>query len=60
MDPKPFYLSKTFWVNLIMAICPSIPGAGPFVSSHPMIIVEIFAAVNIALRFVTKSGISIS
>lgn len=60
MNSKAFYLSKTFWVNLLMALCPAIPGASDFLNAHPMLVAEIFAGVNIALRFLTHSAVTLS
>lgn len=58
--PKPFYWSKTFWTNLIMAIIPAIPYANDYVMAHPDIFMSFFAVINIGLRFLSKTPITIN
>ncbi len=62
MEPKkPFYASKTLWVNLI-AVVAAVTGAfgmdlGLDPESQAGIVGAIMAVVNIVLRFTTKSAI---
>ena len=55
---KKWYLSKTIYVNLIMAICAFIPVIKDNVSSYPEIAGVIVAVVNFILRLSTKDKIS--
>lgn len=58
---KPWWASKTLWVNLI-ALVASIGGAyGLNITpeAQASIVTAILAGANIALRFITKDGISI-
>lgn len=59
MEPsvKPSYLSKTLWVNLLLALAPFIPGASDFVAANPDIAMSIVAGVNLILRLITKDKI---
>ena len=57
MDSKPWYLSKTVWVNvllLIVSIGDALLGS-PLVRGTPVAdhITSVVAAVNLALRFLT-------
>lgn len=58
MESKAFWLSKTFWINVI-ALAAIIAQS---VAGKEIINVEaqasILAAVNIVLRFVTKSAVT--
>lgn len=56
----PPYLSKTLWTNAIIAAVAFFPGAQAYVTAHPMIVVEVLAGVNIVLRILTKSKLSLS
>jgi len=60
MESKPFYLSKTFWFNILSALWFFI---GPRVGL-PELSPEIFGTIitvgNVILRFITKTEVSIS
>lgn len=61
MDTKPAYQSKTLWTNLILALTAIlIPGVNAWVVAHPDYVVYVFAAVNMALRFLTKGKIELT
>lgn len=51
---KKFYLSKTFWINLIAII--ALVGFGMETVS-PEIQIAILAVINMVLRFITKQPI---
>ncbi len=58
---KPFYASKTLWVNLI-AVVAAVTGAfgvdlGLDPESQTAIVGAVMAVVNIVLRFTTKTSI---
>ena len=57
---KPFWQSKTLWINLIMALAAFIPGAAEWISGHPEIMSIAFVAINIVLRLVSKDQITIA
>ena len=62
VDPKPFYASKTLWVNLV-AVVVALSGAfgidlGLDPETQVTVVAAIMGVVNIILRFTTKSAIS--
>lgn len=63
MTPKAFYLSKTFWVNLIttvialLTILPEQPVIPPEWQPYILLAVGIL---NVVLRFLTNQPISLS
>lgn len=59
-NSKPVYLSKTLWVNLIMAVGAFIPGVGEWIQAHPDLFAGVFAVINVILRLLTKDKLSIS
>ena len=64
METKPFWASKTLWINTI-ALVAAITGAfgidlGLDAETQTAVIAGIMAAVNIVLRFVTDSGVGVS
>lgn len=60
MNAKPFYLSKTFWVNLVALASMAVPQVREFLDGNPETVVGVLVAVNVLLRFATKGGISLS
>ncbi len=64
METKPFYASKTLWVNLI-AVVAAVTSAlglelGLDVETQGTIVLAIMGVVNIVLRFTTKTAVSAS
>jgi len=62
MEPKPKIplLSKTLWVNLILAVTALVyPPANEYVSAHPELVMLVVSGLNIVLRLVTKEAIQI-
>ncbi len=58
---KPFYLSKTFWTNVLMfVVVYFLPESIKPMIQNPETLASIFAVVNIILRFVTKDKVTIS
>jgi len=54
-------LSKTLWTNLILGITAMfVPVVNEYVLSNPEAVVLIFSLINMVLRLVTKSKISLS
>jgi len=60
MPSKSPLLSKTLWVNLVVAIAAFIPPVSAFLSANPTIFVVVFSIVNVLLRLVTKQAIEIA
>ena len=62
MESKKWYASKTMWVNLVAAAAglSGIFGFQEYLDAEVQasIVTAIMAVVNIALRIVTKSGVS--
>ena len=58
MDSKPWYTSKTLWVNAIAfaALLVQSFGTGFVIDAEHQI--GILAVINLVLRLVTKTGIS--
>lgn len=60
MENKPAYLSKTLWVNVIVAILAlAYPAGAEFVKGNESLVMAGFALVNIVLRLATKNGVQI-
>lgn len=62
MDNKPWYESKTIWINAIAAFLAALEGTigglQPVLGEHAMAIIATFLpAINIALRTVTSAPI---
>jgi len=56
-EPKPFYMSKTLWVNaiaIIVAVVASVTGY----DVDPEAQVGVLALVNMILRVITKQGLT--
>lgn len=61
MDAKSPLLSKTLWVNLVLALSAIfVPSVGAFIQAHPDVTAVVFAGINMVLRLVTKKPIEIS
>lgn len=59
-ETKSPLLSKTLWVNFLVAACALFfPPAGAFITSHPEMVVVVVTVVNMALRLITKKQIEI-
>ncbi len=60
MLAKPWYQSKTFYVNLIIALSPIVPGAEKFFSENPDSIMIGIAVINIILRLFTRKPLELT
>lgn len=58
-DTKPTYLSKTLWLNLILAIAAFFPNISSVVQSHPELTIAGFAIANMIMRVVSKSELTL-
>lgn len=59
-DPKPFWQSKTFWVNALALVGLAIPQSAAFIAEHLGASGAVWAVVNMVLRVVSKDKISLS
>ena len=59
MDSKPWYLSKTLWVNVLMFIL-AIAQSDLFLSFNidPAIIAAVLTGVNFILRLITTTAVT--
>ena len=64
MQVKPFYLSKTFWVQLLalvgVAVGAKVPAVAEFIQNYFAELGSGWALVNMALRFISKDKVSLS
>lgn len=60
MQSKPFYLSKTYWVNLVMLLVVFIPEQYKPIAMSPEVQALGFAVVNFILRAVTKDKVTLN
>lgn len=57
---KPAYLSKTLWVNALLAVSALfVPSINEWVVVNPDSVAIVFTVVNFALRLITKDKISL-
>ncbi len=64
MDSKPFWASRTLWINAI-ALVAAVSGAFGFElgldpETQTALVAGVMAAVNIVLRLVTDSAVGVS
>lgn len=55
---KPFWLSKTFWTNLVMLVGTQIPALADKLT--PDMIAGIFGGMNILLRLISKDKVTLN
>jgi hypothetical protein len=62
--PKPFWASKTLWINLITLVAAISTAFGVDLGLDPeaqiAIVGTVMSVINIVLRFVTRAPVSIS
>ena len=56
---KNILKSKTFWVNILMAVSVMFPAVQAFIASNPDIFTWVFVGLNLVLRLVTKGAVQI-
>ena len=59
MESKPIYQSKTFWVNVIMAVAIPLLPESIKVYFSPENIAYFFAGVNMLLRLISKGKVEL-
>lgn len=57
---KPWYQSKTLWVNFIAIAGMFIPAAQSYIAQHPTASVDVIGALNVFLRLISGDRIEIS
>ena len=57
---KGFYKSKTYWFNVIVAVCAFYPPVTEFMQSNTAIITAVWAGLNMALMAISKNKISLT
>jgi len=60
MESKPVYLSKTVWINLVMAVSVFVPIVNSYLVAHPESFVVVFTVVNVILRLVSHGKLELS
>jgi len=60
MENKPFYLSKTFWVQVLAVVAVIVPKSHDFIVSNLGESAAIWAVINMVLRVVSKDKLSLS
>lgn len=56
---KNILLSKTFWLNLLLALSPLLPGVGEWLASHMELVASIWGGLNIVLRLISKDKVTL-
>lgn len=60
METKKPWLSKTLILNLVVAISAmAMPSVAEFIKEHPDVVMASFAAINFALRLITKDKVGL-
>lgn len=56
---KPWWYSKTVWLNILALLAMAIPAVRDWVAKNPVEPVAVFTALGVIIRFVTSGKISI-
>lgn len=51
---KSVFLSKTLWLNVIMALVAFYPPASEWMQGHMEIVLAVFGGLNMVLRLISK------
>lgn len=57
---KPFWESKTLWINILAVGAMFIPPLQSYVSSHPTAAIDVIGAINVVLRLISGDTLEIS
>lgn len=57
MESKKPWLSKTIWINVILALVSFYPPVHDYLKANPEAFAMVFAVVNVILRLITKKEI---
>ena len=59
MEDKKWYLSKTIWTNIVIAMAAAFaPPVTEFIKNNPEMVALIWAGINGLLRLITNKGIT--
>lgn len=60
MQTKPWYLSKTIWINILMGVVTIVGEVSNIfpISKHPTLYASVVTIANIALRLLTGTPIT--
>lgn len=56
---KPFWQSKTVWVQVLAVLSMFIPAVGEWVAKNPVEFVAVLGAINTLVRFATHGSVSV-
>jgi len=57
---KNVLVSKTLWVNLLMAIAAFFPSVNVWIGAHPDVFALGFSVINMILRMISKDKLELS
>lgn len=57
---KPFFYSKTFWVQILACVAIAVPVSRDFIANNLGETGAAWAVINIILRAISKDGLSIT
>lgn len=60
MESKPFYLSKTFWVQVLGVVAVAVPASREFIQNNLGEAGAAWAVINVILRAISKDKLSLS
>lgn len=60
METKPFYLSKTFWVQALALVAVAVPATREFIQANLGESAAAWGLINMILRVISKEKISIT
>jgi hypothetical protein len=58
--PKPWYQSKTIWVNALGLVAMIVPQSAAFIAEHFSAVGIGWSLINVVLRLITKGKIEIA
>lgn len=58
MDKKPFYLSKTLWMQVFAVVALLVPASAGFIGEHLGAAGTGWAIINVVLRVITKKELA--
>ena len=59
-DTKPFFYSKTFWVQVLALVAVAVPSTREFIQQNLGESAAAWAVINMIVRLITKDKVSIT